>query len=325
LGRPSQAGNSPVRLELKTTRRSIVRLIIWASLVIMLTSLIWLPAPAGADEQGEGVKSVFFDKGKQLMEEGDYGKAVEELKKVLLRTPNHKETRFLIGECYEKLGLHAKALKEFEGLSKLDPMNVEVHLKLAEILRSRVRYEEAIAAYEKVILLDEKRSDPYLALGDLYSRMNVKDRALDNYEKYLKIKPDSAGAHYEAAQILYQKSTRADENYGELLKRALQHFRRAMELDPANTETYVWLASLLSIQAQWAEAAEVCRKGLEVEDTTELRLKLSETLFNMGQIDGALVEVDRVLRREPDNVEAQELRERIIARREQTGQPQTER
>jgi len=102
-----------------------------------------------------------------------------------------------------------------------------LHNNLAALLERRGSYDEALLAAEHGLADDPAMPQLHKNIGDLYYRARRYDEALDAYERAVKSEPNLGDDVYvKLGNIRLQRKEPAE---------AERHWRRALELDPANS------------------------------------------------------------------------------------------
>lgn len=292
-------------------------------------SLAWAESETVKKPRENEEESPYFQQGKKLVEEERYGEALEEFRKVLLRNKNYEKTHYYMAQCYRSLGRFNDAIESLKETIRINPLNVDARLELGSLLRSRVRFDEAIQEYKAATTLVSDAPGPYLALGEIYRETGNLEESIKSFQKLLELEPDNAKGHFQLGGLVYQQYTKPTTEQvaqfremepGALLRMAMDHFQKALEHDPKLPDTYIWLASLYSSQGRFDDALSLIEKGLVLQNSVALRLKLAEVLFNQGELDKAQAEIDGVLRKEEENEEAKDLKKRIQNRQAQLKQ-----
>jgi tetratricopeptide (TPR) repeat protein len=105
---------------------------------------------------------------------------------------------------------------------------------------------EASDAFEEAIRIDPDYEEALYNLAVLDEKTNPQ-RSVELLERAIQIDPDYAIAH----QVLGRLSQRAKD-----LPRAEYHFRRSLEIDPADYWSNMYMANLLGVQGKNAEAEQ---------------------------------------------------------------------
>ena len=148
---------------------------------------------------------------------------------------------------------------------------------------------EEIAGYETMIAQDPTRPQLHDDVALLYLDLGRGREAATHLEISVKLKPDSAAAHFNLGTALtvagrlddaigeYRRALGlqpdygvAHNNLGSVLVRlgrpgeALDHFREALRLDPSNAEAHYNAGSVLRSRGELAEAADHFRRAAQL-------------------------------------------------------------
>jgi tetratricopeptide (TPR) repeat protein len=145
------------------------------------------------------------------------------------------------------------------------------HVALADYASGRDAFEEAIQIdpnYEEALynlaVLEEKSNPP---------------RSLELLERAIQIEPDYLLAH----QALSRLAQRAKD-----LARAEYHFRRSLEIDPADYWSHIYLANLLGAQGRNVEAEQAYKLATDLHPEISGGLDLfARFLDSVGKSDEA--------------------------------------
>jgi predicted negative regulator of RcsB-dependent stress response len=142
------------------------------------------------------------------------------------------------------------------------------------------RDDQALAAFESALALDSSLTDLRPRIDVLRFRnlqqliANARSAAASGraeearaaYARAIEASPESAFLHRELA-MLERKQGNAQA--------ALQHFRRASELDPGDASSLVQIGELLEQQQDHAGAEAAYRKAADIEGTPELTKRIA--------------------------------------------------
>ncbi len=135
---------------------------------------------------------------------------------------------------FAELGAFGPAADLYRRALEVDPAGFEMRLNLAVCLARVERWSEAEAEYRRVLEQRPKNAQARLGLAELLLRGLRSEEAVEVLEALLEARPDQASAHWLLAQ--------ACEATGDP-SRALEHARRALELDPGLEEARSFLAA----------------------------------------------------------------------------------
>lgn len=215
------------------------------------------------------------------------------------------------------------ALKALKRAVTLDKNDYNSHLALAEEYQNRDQTAEAILAYNTAVLLRPKEFVPRYNLGVLYARQANPQtgagisQAVTQLTEAVKLRPTDHRAlsalgwvhlsarRYKDAAEWYGKALQAApddratqathanlglvyEQLGDSSK-AVQHYRDAIKLDPADVATRRLLASSFLGQRKYEEAAGEYREIVKADakDATSLN-NLGFALEKLGKVEEAV-------------------------------------
>jgi tetratricopeptide (TPR) repeat protein len=186
-----------------------------------------------------------------------------------------------------------KALEYFDKAATEDPNYAPIQTGLADtysviaergMLPSLATHQKAKAAALRALSLDSTLADSYEALGAITSTYDKDFRAGEKYYlQALALSPGLVTAHQSYSYML-MKLRRFDE--------ALQHARRAVEIDPLSNPANINLAVVFFYMRDYEALAQQCRKMLEMDPQHALaHLMLAQALARLGQGSAAFVEL----------------------------------
>lgn len=247
-------------------------------------------------------------------------------RRAIAANPHAKASHwFARGEAERAAGDTASALKSFESALRLDPTNVPARVRRAEI---NVQAGTLDAALEELKTLREPaKTDAKLALrvADLYARAGRKDEALAALDalpeaprKSAEVANARAGLTLEGeetpqARETLEKLAAADPQNASLQaslgatyrtddpQKSLQHYRRAVELEPSNARYAAGYGAALVQARKFAEAASLLRKVVAAAPRNyTAHANLATALDGLKLYREALVEYNWLSRERPE-------------------------
>src|SRR5205809_107464 len=216
----------------------------------------------------------------KLVQKGKIEPAIKEYERLLDDNPNDVNTLNRIGDLWVRInrneeavkvfskiadhyardGFFLKAIAIFKKINKLDPSKLDIYAKLADL-------------YAKQGLAMEAKSQ-YQVLADYYLKHGDPANALTIYKKISELDPNSINVHVKLADLYSQNNKTADalkeyDRVGRmLLKRgmldeAVQVFKKALKIDPSNTELVDSLVTALLEAKDYTNAIGIVEAGLE--------------------------------------------------------------
>jgi tetratricopeptide (TPR) repeat protein len=252
----------------------------------------------------------------------------------------------LAANAYEDSGDTEKAVATLRQAILLDPRNVNLYLDFAQLSAAHqsfqvginvvsdgigqqpnsaqlyfargvlfvqvADYNKAEVDLEKAYELDPNESLTAAAQGLLAVQQNDLDRALADVQQKLKRKPNDALLLYLQADVLAQKGADPGTPAFQL---ALQSAKRAVSLRPTLAAARAVLAKLYLQSGQNQEAANQCRKALEIDPKDQTSLyRLIQALRKTGKTEAVpdLLKQLAQLRQESAKVQKQRNRYKLV-------------
>jgi pilus assembly protein FimV len=260
----------------------------------------------------------------KLVAKGKIEPAIKEYERLLDDNPNDVNTLNRIGDLwvrinrndeavktfgriadhYSRDGFFLKAIAIYKKINKLDPSKLEVYGKLADLYAKQGLAMEAKSQYQVL-------ADYYLKHGDPHSALGI-------YRKISELDPNSINVHVKLAD-LYGQSNQTGEALKEydrvgrmLLKRgmldeAVQVFRKALKIDPANVDLVESLVVALLEAKDYTNSIQIVEASLEANrDHPRLIALWARTFVAKGDIAAARSALERGLQSNPNDISIRE-------------------
>jgi tetratricopeptide (TPR) repeat protein len=194
-----------------------------------------------------------------LFQQGRHEQAINELRQALTADPHDPYAHALLGLCLAKIEKFQDATAEAQQAIHLSPDFPFAHYAHASILHDRHRNVEALAAINEALRLDSSDADYFALLSNIHIDEKRWRDALEAAERGLQLDSEhvactnlraialvklgrkaEAGATIDAALARNPDNAITHANQGWTLlqrgdhKKALEHFREALRLDPEN-------------------------------------------------------------------------------------------
>ena len=279
-----------------------------------------------------------------------FQEAFDELRKTVELDPNNLDARVKLGNFYLAAARgRAETIAEAEKLAnqilQKDPNHIEGHILMGSVLFAQGHHDKAFAELNQAISLDTKRVESYLSLARFYTATKDQAKAEETYQRAISINSNSGLAHTEYGRFLVTANRSAE---------AENEFMRAVEVEPSNRGSRLMLASFYLVNKQ-VDKAEQAYKELAALDPgkpesqavladfyssvnrldeavrtyqeilassaqfKQGRFRLGEILLMKGDPQGAMAQVEEVLKADQTDRNALLLRARVRAVR---GQPE---
>jgi tetratricopeptide (TPR) repeat protein len=265
-------------------------------------------------------------------------KAIEEYRLAIDADPTSEYLTAGLAELYAKTGRIRDAVIEAQDILKRDPNNLEAHKLLGRIyLRSLGDQEStssqnmlklAIDQYEQIVKLEPDSVDDHLLLGRLYRLNSDLQKAENEFKTAVKLQPESEeavtmlaylyndeGDATRATQVLSSMpdAARSAKLYSALgytyeqqkdYKKAIDAYRRAIELDRDNLDAIRGLAQNLMNDGQTDAALEQYKIIADANpEDAQTYLRMAEIYRKAGKFDLAIENLKRAESMVPDSIE----------------------
>ncbi|MCP4651779.1 MAG: tetratricopeptide repeat protein [Candidatus Omnitrophica bacterium] len=207
-------------------------------------------------------------------------------------------SNYLRGLFLAEEGNYKKALKELRKVKKLDPKSVHIRLKIAAFLIRSGEMEKAEKELQSAKKIDSEDIDVSLALIFLHS-YTQNDEALEKeYGEFLerahKVKPENIKISEYLAQFYFYKRKPQD---------AIRVYEAIIEANPGYVEGLFWLGYLYAEVGRRKEAIDIWIKGLDIEPAHAPTLNSLGYTYAEDEVklDEAEEMIKKALEKDPQN------------------------
>lgn len=196
--------------------------------------------------------------------------------------PRNPEVLYLAYRVHSSLGARAVA-----SLVKAAPDSARLRLITAELLEAEGDFAGAVAQYRKALEMEPKLPGARRALGvALMNSANdesTRGEAERLFEQELAANPGDALSEYQLGELMWVGNRHAD---------ALQHFRRATELQPHFPDALIAAGKVLISQDKAGEAIPLIEKAAALDPFSEVaRYRLAQAFQKAGNQERAAQEL----------------------------------
>lgn len=234
-------------------------------------------------------------------------KAIEEYKLAIANDPESSYLTAALAELYAKTGRIRDAVLEAQDILKRDSNNLEAHRLLGRIyLRSLPDTQAgaqsveilklAIEQYEQIIKISPTSIEDHLVLGRLYRLNNDLKKAESEFKTAIALQPDSEEG---LSSLAYLYTEEGDPNKGVRLLEDVPDASRSSRLYSALGYTYEQAHDYKKAVDAYRRAVELDRENLD-----SVR-GLAQNLLNDGQTDAALEQYKVIAEADPQDAQAQ--------------------
>jgi tetratricopeptide (TPR) repeat protein len=220
-----------------------------------------------------------------MLKPGGIPEAVAEFEAAVRLKPDSPDHHVNLGLALAQMpGRLPEAMAEYQTALRTDPNFYAAHLNLGLALMSIPgRTQDAIAEYQRAIAASQAtlRSDPnfwqaHLNLGIAYAQMPGRQAdAIAEYRTALRMKPDSALAHFHLGNTFHKMGRLPD---------AIAEYQASLSIDPGVPEVHYELAyALAQIPGRLPEAIAACQRMLLLKPGDEPGRQLMASLLAFQQ------------------------------------------
>lgn len=174
--------------------------------------------------------------------------------------------------------------------------DTKVELERALALHQSGRLEEASAGYEAILSASPDHAEALHLSGLLLHQVGEPVAGLARIEGAIRVDPGNSIYLYNRGVILQETGSDPE---------AVESYRRCLNLNGGHVSAWVNLGNLLAAHGHFGEALECHRNAARLEPGVNTHLtRIARDQRLMGDIEGALATLGRVLARDPGNEEA---------------------
>lgn len=270
-------------------------------ILLVLAGILWTctqsPAASGAAAEG--------DPGSETAESAlRAARLVESLVVEKVRQhPGPPSTNAQLGGELEKVS------EIYRELTRKYPENASIREAYGSFLWNLERRDAAVREWLEGEKLDSQNAGIAFHLGNAWLDRGEVRTALAYLERASRLAPQNPLYHVHLGNALYLFRHEATENgsadAGTVLQRALEHLRRAAELEPMNAELARGYAETFYIMPRpdWPEALKAWEKYLELAENKDFAyLHLARVNLRMGRKAEARACLDRIKSKDYERV-----------------------
>ncbi|MGD1156603.1 MAG: tetratricopeptide repeat protein [Terriglobia bacterium] len=205
-------------------------------------------------------------------------RAINYLQRLNRDFPDDPEVLYLTTDVFSDLSTRAS-----QQLLHVAPGSYQAHRLYAEALEVQGKTADAIAEYRKVLTMDPRLPGIHYRLGRLMLAGEpdsaTLDAAREEFEEELRINPTDADSEYELGEMARQA-----RKWNE----AIEHFRRAVKIDPHFPQALIGLGKSLVSAGRAAEAVVPLENAVQLAPADAVaHYQLSFAYLRVGREEDA--------------------------------------
>jgi tetratricopeptide (TPR) repeat protein len=216
-----------------------------------------------------------------------YDLAVRYLEKALRERPNLLSLNVVVGMDYLKLGSPEKASPFLQRALKLDPSNRDAHEAMALYHLSQEDFRGAAVEFRQIANLDSDKAEAWFKLGHEYL-----DLAARLAYRGARLYRESAWGHRFLGDTLLQRNRWED---------AAQEYRKALDIEPRQSGLHTLLGEAYLHAGKLEESETEFHLDLQLDSKNEMAwLGLATLQLEKGQASEALASVGKAWQISPE-------------------------
>ncbi|GAB6057756.1 tetratricopeptide repeat protein [Desulfonatronum parangueonense] len=207
--------------------------------------------------------------GKELVQNGEYQKALETADKLLEIKPNSSAALMIQGDAYLRMGRDEEALQSYLEAAEYAKMYLEPLKKIVEFFRQKQDVSSQLAYLEKLERLSPMNMDRKIEIGELHLDQGNLDTAQDYFQEAVKISTKQARDMIDQVKLTVAEAClKKDAGMAE------RYFREILDgkssLSQSDVHVFNRLGIALRKQGKWEQAVKEFKKVLNVANDTEV-------------------------------------------------------
>jgi tetratricopeptide (TPR) repeat protein len=233
------------------------------------------------DNDAKGLAASF------LLDKGDINRALAELQAVVTRAPENPVARFNLGRAHAARNELEQARQMYQKAIELRPDYLQARLALAHLLVARGEFEAALKSSEQILQIDRNNLNARLVESAALMGMKKFGESRALLDSMLKANPISPDIYFQLGVVNLAENR---------FKDAEEAFRRAYQLNPANSRGLMGVVETSLVQGKADQALQLLRTESDKNpNRLQLRVEYGNTAVRAGRYDEAIVEYQKVL------------------------------
>lgn len=251
----------------------------------------------------ENLKSALDQAGRLL--ESDPASAAQQAREILRASPNVPGAMHIEAVAYRLMGKAEKALEILEKLAAMMPGVPPILHQLGMMYGAVGRSIEAVNTLKQAVEIDTKFADAWRSLAEQYSVAGLEEMSRQAYEKHL-----AATARHPDVIAAADFLQKGNLNKAEALTRGV------LKQHPTDVTAIRILADIGLKVGRYEDAQHLLERCLELAPQFDMaRHNYVIVMFRRQNIEGALVELEKLLKKEPENPNYWILKGTILVRK----------
>lgn len=168
-------------------------------------------------------------------------------------------------------------------------------VRLAIKAQQQEQYAEAVEYYTKAIAFNDTVPDLFFNRSIVYQKLGQDNKALFDLKKVLKLNPKDADAYYNKAMIAYNQNK---------THQAMRDFDKAIQNNSNHYNAYYYKGQILYKKKKYQEALNNFTYSIQIKPAIKSITQRALTFIKLKNYEGAIIDFNLILDREPENTDA---------------------
>lgn len=217
--------------------------------------------------QGQLAKLV--GRGKDLVQSGDYAKALEVADRILEIKPNSPAALMIQGDALNRMGSDDEALQAYMNAADHAKMYLEPLKKIVDFFREKQNHEARLEYLEKLERLSPLNVERKVEIGEIHLNQGQAERADHYFQEAVKVSSKQAKDMVDTIKLSIAEAWMQSKP-----EQAERYFREVVEskavLSPSDVHVFNRLGIALRKQGKWEEAIKEFKKVLNVAKDVDI-------------------------------------------------------
>ncbi len=267
---------------------------------------------------------------------------------------------YLLGATLQLEGRFDQAARHLDRAAALRPRDLPTLLRLGRVELDRGRQAAAEAHYRRALEIDPDAAAAHYGLGLIAGLRGDPEAVIVHLSTAVELQPDAGAAHHQlglayrdrgdsrrAQTHLGRSGSRTPDFHDPLIdqfaelrsgarihlaqgvraqrtgdrRRALDHFRRAVDLEPHSAKAHHSLGAALGMSGDHQAARRHLERAVELDgDLANAHFDLAAALAQSGELEAALAALSRALELDPDDRTVRLKRAQVLSAIGRTGE-----
>jgi XTP/dITP diphosphohydrolase len=215
-----------------------------------------------------------LSQGNELLQEKQYGRALDEIKRSVEADPRNPLGHMLLGVAQYWNGLVEDSIASYKTALELDPNNAEAHLLLGISYAWKDDGAGAEAEFRRAVELDPTRADASMNLGSIRESVGDYPGALDLFRKAVDLDKKNPLYRFSLGSLFRKLGRDVD---------AVEQFKEAVKLQPDYEDALLELGCAQERLGD-KDAAATLKKAVDLKPGDSVaRMRLARLLLEDGQ------------------------------------------